>query len=153
MKRSGSAGVREHGDGLRGGSQSGTLRWLRRLLRRGFAAAATTALLMAMPSLAAGPAWQVIGGNAKRGPALIVAYGCAACHTVPGVRGANANVGPPLTRIGDRTYIAGMLRNSPANLVRWIRQPQAVIPGNAMPDMGVTEVDARDIAAYLYTLR
>ncbi|MDQ6685763.1 MAG: c-type cytochrome, partial [Pseudomonadota bacterium] len=97
--------------------------------------------------------WQVVGGDAKRGPALIVAYGCAACHTVPGVDGAIGNVGPPLTRIGDRTYIAGMLRNTPPNLVRWIRDPQGVVPGNAMPNMGVTEAQARDIAAYLYTLR
>ncbi|MEO7057115.1 MAG: c-type cytochrome [Caldimonas sp.] len=153
MKRLGSAAVRQQGDGSGDAPRSGSLRWWRRGLRLEIAGMATAALLTAIPSFAAGPAWRVIGGNAKRGPALIVAYGCAACHTVPGVRGADANVGPPLTRIGDRTYIAGMLRNSPANLVRWIRQPQAVIPGNAMPDMGVTEVDARDIAAYLYTLR
>ena len=46
-----------------------------------------------------------------------------------------------------------MLRNSPANLVRWIRDPQGVVPGNAMPNMGVSDAEARDIAAYLYTLR
>lgn len=119
---------------------------------RGFCAAACM-LLIPMPPLAAGPVWKVIGGNAQRGGSLIVAYGCAACHTVPGVAGADGNVGPPLTRFGSRTYIAGMLPNSPANLVRWIREPQRVLPGNAMPSMGVTELDARDIAAYLYTLR
>jgi cytochrome c2 len=102
---------------------------------------------------AAEPAWAVPGGNAERGTQRIAQYGCPACHTIPGVKNANGNVGPPLARIGDRTYIAGMLRNTPANLVRWIREPQAVIPGNAMPDMGVSEADARDIAAYLYTLR
>ena len=102
---------------------------------------------------AAEPAWAVPGGNAERGTLQMAQYGCTACHTIPGVRNANGNVGPPLARIGDRTYIAGMLRNSPANLVRWIREPQAVIPGNAMPNMGVSEADARDIAAYLYTLR
>ena len=95
----------------------------------------------------------VPGGNAQRGTQRIAQYGCAACHTIPGVKNANGNVGPPLTRIGDRTYIAGMLRNTPPNLVRWIREPQAVVPGNAMPNMGVSEADARDIAAYLYTLR
>jgi cytochrome c2 len=102
---------------------------------------------------AAEPAWAIPGGNAERGTQRIAQYGCPACHTIPGVRNANGNVGPPLARIGDRTYIAGMLRNTPANLVRWIREPQAVIPGNAMPNMGVSEADARDIAAYLYTLR
>ena len=100
-----------------------------------------------------GPAWIVPGGDARRAPKLIQDLGCARCHTVPGVEGAVGNVGPPLTRIGDRTYIAGMLRNTPANLVHWIRAPQSVVPGTAMPDMGVSERDARDIAAYLYTLR
>ncbi len=113
----------------------------------------TLAMLAAPAVVSAGPTWRVVGGNAEHGPSLIVAYGCAACHTVPGVKGARGNVGPPLTRFGDRTYIAGMLRNTPANLVRWIRDPQGVVPGNAMPNMGVTEAEARDIAAYLYTLR
>lgn len=111
------------------------------------------ALLAPSAAVFAGPTWRVGGGNAEHGPALIVAFGCAGCHTVPGVEGARGNVGPPLTRFGDRTYIAGMLRNTPANLVRWIRDPQGVLPGNAMPNMGVTESEARDIAAYLYTLR
>lgn len=116
-----------------------------------FVAVAT--LVTAIPVRAGGPVWAVAGGDPQRGPKLITAFGCGGCHTVPGVRGANGNVGPPLTRFGDRTYIAGMLRNTPANLVRWIRDPQAVVPGNAMPNMGVTEAEARDIAAYLYTLR
>lgn len=114
---------------------------------------ATLALLLPLVCEAADPAWLVVGGHAERGPALITTYGCGACHTVPGVKGANGNVGPPLTRFGDRTYVAGVLRNSPSNLIRWIRDPQGVIPGNAMPDMGVTDAEARDIAAYLYTLR
>ncbi len=63
------------------------------------------------------------------------------------------NVGPPLLGIGDRSFIAGMLSNEPANLIRWIRFPQSVVPGNAMPNMGVSDQEARDIAAYLYTLR
>jgi cytochrome c2 len=99
------------------------------------------------------PLWVVPGGSAQRGSQRITEFGCIACHTIPGVKNAKGNVGPPLTRFGDRTYVAGMLRNTPANLVRWIREPQAVIPGNAMPNMGISEADARDIAAYLYTLR
>ena len=62
-------------------------------------------------------------------------------------------MGPPLTRMGARTYLAGALPNTPENLVRWIRHPQEVRTPNAMPDMGVTEQDGRDIAAYLYTLQ
>ena len=97
------------------------------------------------PADAGGLSWQFPGGNAQRGPTLMQQYGCVNCHSVPGVRNANGNVGAPLTRFVDRTYIAGMLRNTPDNLVRWLRKPQSVVPGN--------EQDARDMAAYLYTLR
>jgi cytochrome c2 len=99
------------------------------------------------------PAWQIAGADARRGRVLVRDVGCPACHTIPGVRGARGNVGPPLTRFADRTYIAGMLRNEPRHLVTWLRHPQQVVPGNAMPEMGLDERDARDIAAYLYTLR
>jgi cytochrome c2 len=109
-------------------------------------------LVPAFAALAVEPAWQVPGGDASRAPALLHAFGCAACHTIPGIADANGNVGPPLIGIGGRTFIAGMLRNEPANLIRWIRFPQSIVPGNAMPDMGVSEQEARDIAAYLYTL-
>jgi len=92
-------------------------------------------------------------GNPQRGVAMINAYGCGACHMIPGVDGAGGMVGPPLTSWAQRTYIAGMLPNTPAFLMRWIMTPQQVVPGNAMPDMGVSQQDARDIAAYLYTIR
>jgi cytochrome c len=92
------------------------------------------------------------GGDARRGARLIAAYGCGSCHAIPGVSNARGGVGPPLTRFAERTYIAGALRNEPAALVRWIRFPQHVEPGTAMPDLGVSEQHARDIAAYLYTL-
>jgi cytochrome c2 len=104
-------------------------------------------------AVAAEPAWIIPGASAERGSQRISQFGCAACHSIPGIANARGNVGPPLTGFGDRIYIAGMLRNTPPNLVRWIREPQAVIPGNAMPDMGISEADARDMAAYLYTLR
>lgn len=110
-------------------------------------------LIASTPGRAADPVWVVAGGDARRAPALIRQLGCGACHLIPGVSNANGNVGPPLTRFGGRTYIAGMLDNSPSNLVRWIRDPQGVVPGNAMPDMGISDAQARDIAAYLYTLR
>lgn len=116
-------------------------------------AVACASALNVLLAHAAEPAWAVPGGSAQRGAQRITQFGCAACHTIPGIKGAKGNVGPPLTRFGDRTYVAGMLRNTPPNLVRWIREPQAVVPGNAMPNMGISEADARDIAAYLYTLR
>jgi cytochrome c len=96
---------------------------------------------------------QLTGGDPDRGVATIGRYGCAACHTIPGIRGASALVGPSLDRIASRAYLAGRIENTPANMVRWIQHPQKVEPGTVMPEMGVTEADARDIAAYLYTLR
>ncbi|HEX8271505.1 MAG TPA: c-type cytochrome [Longimicrobiaceae bacterium] len=92
------------------------------------------------------------GGDPHRAPAEIRRYGCGTCHTVPGVPGADGTVGPPLTGIGGRMYIAGVLANNPGNLVRWIMDPPAVDSATAMPDLGVTEAEARDIAAYLYAL-
>ena len=80
-------------------------------------------------------------------------YGCQACHTIPGVTGAETWVGPPLLHWSRRVYIAGELPNTPANLMKWIQHPPQIEPKTAMPDMGVTEQDSRDIAAYLYTLR
>ena len=96
---------------------------------------------------------EMVGGAPSRGPALIRSYGCGTCHTVPGVTGANGLVGPPLTGLAQRAYIAGVLPNAPENLVRWIENPKAVDSLTAMPVLGVTPADARDIAAYLYTLR
>jgi cytochrome c len=80
-------------------------------------------------------------------------YGCGSCHTIPDVPGAHATVGPPLDRMGLRTYIAGTLPNSPEGLVRWIQHPQRIHPGTAMPELGVPRRDAQEIAAYLEELR
>jgi len=96
---------------------------------------------------------QLTGGNVRAGSHAIRRYGCGACHEIPGIPGADGHVGPALTGFSRRAEVAGRLSNDPANLIRWIRHPQQVSPGNGMPDQGVTEQDARDIAAYLYTLR
>lgn len=96
---------------------------------------------------------HLTGGEPERGRALIRGYGCQTCHTIPGVPGADGMVGPPLDRIASRTYLAGRLPNSPQNLMRWIRDPQGIEPGTAMPNLHVSEKDGRDIAAYLYTLK
>ena len=92
------------------------------------------------------------GGDAQRGRQLIPQYGCGACHTIPGIDGAKGQVGPPLNGIADRAYLAGVLSNTPNNMVTWIMHPQQIPPGSAMLELGVSERDARDIAAYLYTL-
>ncbi|UFN49986.1 c-type cytochrome [Roseomonas sp. OT10] len=98
------------------------------------------------------PHLRVAGGDPARGRQALASHGCGACHVIPGVAGATSWVGPPLTAYARRGYIAGLLPNRPEALVRWIRAPQAVSPGNAMPDLGVGEAAARDMAAYLYTL-
>jgi cytochrome c1 len=93
------------------------------------------------------------GGNAERGSKIIDKYRCGACHTIPGIPGGNGLVGPPLFFFGRRTMIAGELPNNPDNLVLWIRSPKSVEPKTAMPELGLSEQEARDVAAYLYTLR
>jgi len=99
------------------------------------------------------PLWDHYEAQADRGPELIRHYGCGACHVVPGVREARGRVGPELTHLRAQAFIAGRLPNTPPNLALWIRAPRHVDPGSAMPDLGVTEQDARDIAAYLYLTR
>lgn len=92
------------------------------------------------------------GGDATRGEQIIRDVGCGSCHDIPGIREAKGRVAPPLTFFAERTYIAGRVPNTPDNLVRWIEDPQAVEPGTAMPKLGLDEPQARDVAAYLYTL-
>jgi mono/diheme cytochrome c family protein len=106
----------------------------------------------AAPATPAAPAPASVP-DVERGRRAITQYGCATCHRIPGVVGANAPVGAPLEAVGTRGFLAGVLPNTPENMVRWIRHPQAINPKSAMPDLGVTERDAQDIAAYLLTLR
>lgn len=96
---------------------------------------------------------EMAGGDAARGSVLFARYGCTSCHTIPGVRQANGKVGPPLTSWSQRRYIAGTAPNTPENLILFIRDPDQIRPGTAMPNVGATERDARNMAAYLYTLR
>ena len=91
------------------------------------------------------------GGDPSRGEAMFIQYGCGSCHAASGVRTATGSVGPPLDGIATRVIVAGHLANTPANMERWIRDPQHVSPGTAMPDLQVGETDARDITAFLYT--
>jgi cytochrome c len=95
----------------------------------------------------------VENGDAARGRAAIDAYGCGSCHEIPGVRPANGTVGPSLEHWSMRRIIAGEVPNDPARLITWLTVPQSIEPGTAMPNMGVTDGQARDIAAYLDTLR
>lgn len=96
---------------------------------------------------------RLTGGDPHRGRDRIRQYGCDTCHTIPGVPTADATVGPPLTAIARRMYLAGHIPNSPENMMRWIQHPRGHDEKTAMPEMGVTDSDSRDIVAYLYTLR
>lgn len=116
-------------------------------------ALAVAAAVLSSGREAAARAAAMTGGEPARGASAILHYGCGYCHTIPGIRDADGLVGPPLGGIARRVYVAGVLQNNPQNLIRWIRNPQAVDPLTAMPNLGVTEIDARHIAAYLYTLR
>ncbi|HTH43749.1 MAG TPA: c-type cytochrome [Oxalicibacterium sp.] len=92
-------------------------------------------------------------GDIARGQRLLTQYQCGACHAIPGVEDARGRAGPPLEKFGRRTYIAGHIPNQMGKLVQWIVEPRALVPDTTMPDMGVSQNDARDMAAYLNTLK
>lgn len=95
------------------------------------------------------PVWYIPGANAEHGRELIRSYGCGACHVIPGVRGTVGEVGPRLDRVKDQIYIAGSLPNLPSNLTTWITKPRDLEPQTLMPNLGMSDQDARDIAEYL----
>jgi cytochrome c1 len=90
------------------------------------------------------------GGNPAVAPAHMIYFGCGGCHTIPGVPGARGLVGPPLNGAKERMYVGGVVENTPKNLVQWIVDPRALDPKSAMPKTGISEAQARDVAAYLY---
>jgi cytochrome c len=89
-------------------------------------------------------------GDMSRAPPLMRRYGCGGCHTIPGIPGADGQVGGSLKNIRKRVYIAGVASNTADNLVQWIVSPQILSPHSAMPATGISEAEARDVAAYLY---
>ncbi|HEX3990666.1 MAG TPA: c-type cytochrome [Acetobacteraceae bacterium] len=120
------------------------------------------AVLIALSAAGAAMTWSaqheseavaraMTGGDASRAPLLIRRYGCAGCHAISGIPGGDGRVGGPLTNIKHRVYVGGVLPNSADNLVRWIVSPQAFSPRSAMPATGISEAEARDVAAYLYS--
>jgi mono/diheme cytochrome c family protein len=92
----------------------------------------------------------VAGGDADRGRVALIAHECGACHRIPGIPGARGTVGPALGGLRDPLFIAGELPNEPDRLVDWIVDAPSHDPLTAMPDLAVSEAEARDIAAYLY---
>ena len=94
-----------------------------------------------------------LGGSPESGKLLLRQFACGSCHSIPGVANASGKVGPPLEGIAKRVYLGGVLPNTPENMASFIREPHKADPRTAMPSMGVGEAHARDMVAYLYTLK
>jgi cytochrome c len=95
----------------------------------------------------------VPGGDARLGARLVQQFQCGACHVIPEIAAAQGRAGPTLEAFGRRSFIAGSIPNVPDALARWIVDPHAMKPDTTMPAMGVSEPEARHMAAFLYTLR
>lgn len=98
-------------------------------------------------------AHELTGGDPRRGKAAFVNHACGACHAIRNVQPAEGQTAPALDGVAARAFIAGNLPNDPQHMTAWVHHPQALQPGAGMPEMGLTEAEARDVAAYLYTLR
>ncbi|HEY0421983.1 MAG TPA: c-type cytochrome [Rhodopila sp.] len=94
---------------------------------------------------------SLTGGDPARAPVLMIRYGCGGCHTIPGVPGADGQVGPNLSGLRARVFVGGVARNDAANLIHWIVNPRDLSPRTAMPSTGISPAEARDVAAFLYT--
>jgi cytochrome c2 len=131
-------------------------------LRR-YPGVAVTASVIVILSLWAGPrafnamqqqretARLMTQGDASRAPVVLRRFGCSGCHDIPGISGADGKVGGSLSDIRQRVYVGGVLNNTSDNLVKWIVSPQTFSPRTAMPVTGISEAEARDVAAYLYS--
>ncbi|SFD16948.1 c-type cytochrome [Massilia yuzhufengensis] len=93
-----------------------------------------------------------VRGDTLRGKIAVTQYACNSCHMIPGVPGSKVYVGRPLGELAKTRVMAGALPTDQANVMRWIQDPQSIDPNTAMPNMGVSERDARDISAYLLGL-
>lgn len=126
---------------------------MRPLNRTGRAARVAAIVIAAMLAACERPATvddtRTTRGVDARAVELIRYYGCGTCHVIPGVPSATGLVGPPLAGLKGRTYLGGAVTNTPENLARWIRNPRELAPRTAMPDVGVSEADAKLIASYL----
>jgi cytochrome c len=94
-----------------------------------------------------------LAGNPARGKLLIEQYGCHACHSVPGIEGPAGMIGPGLEHSATRPLIAEKIPNTVENMQRYLENPQAVNPEGTMPNLNVTPEDARDLTAFLLTLK
>jgi mono/diheme cytochrome c family protein len=96
---------------------------------------------------------NLVKGSAAAGRAAMLEMSCGVCHAIPGVPGAHGAVGPSLDGFAERSLIGGVVPNRPAVLARWVRDAPSISSSTGMPALPLTEDQAVDIAAYLYTLR
>ena len=98
--------------------------------------------------------WEQLSqqGRKERGKKLLESRGCIACHEIPGVGYSRAQMGPGLFAWKKRHFISGQILNHPINLVAWIKNPQKFEPQTVMPDLNISDDEAWDMAAYLFTL-
>src|SRR5213596_1799546 len=100
------------------------------------------------------PGQAATSDAAAKGLALFQTSTCINCHAIRGVAGADLRVAPDLTHVGSRRQLgAGILENTPANMHRWIKNPQAIKPGALMPDFNFTDDQLNQLSEYLSTLR
>lgn len=99
------------------------------------------------------PVATAAAGDAAAGKKLIDQYACVSCHKIPGFEGPQGSMGPSLEAFAGRKAIAGGIPNEPQTVAAYLQNPQAVDPQNRMPPLGITEPEARDITAYLLTLK
>lgn len=111
--------------------------------------AAATVLVLAGCSGSMQCSTRAASGLERSAPELMRQYGCPTCHVIPHVPGTVGKVGPSLASLGERSYLARSLQNTPENLRSWIMHPQHFQPGAAMPEMGLSERDAQCIAEFL----
>lgn len=91
---------------------------------------------------------------AREGAEAFTANGCAGCHTIDGNPTAIGKIGPNLSHFGSRTTLAaGILQNTPENLQHWLEDPQAIKPGNFMPNLHLRPRDVEALVAYLHSLK
>ena len=97
---------------------------------------------------AASPSGQAIAGRG-----LFLGLPCMNCHTIAGT-GAKGTIGPDLTHVASReTLAAGVLKNTPANMARWLSDPQKIKPGCHMPNLLLEKNEVNVISAYLEALK
>lgn len=94
-----------------------------------------------------------LSGAAQMGETTFADMPCGACHTIDGTKW-QGKVGPNLTHFASRSTFAGAtFDNTAGNLTEWLTDPQAMKPGNKMPNLGTVPSAVSDLVAFLESLK